>query len=303
MMTLQDYKNGLEFWKNFDKSEITAEKVKELFTNYSNPNYFLWIRSKEYYEENIKRLSNNARSSNPLDDTYLRTVILPLLPDNGRTTIPPSEVDKNWKNPEWWYNNFRALLRILENMYIKKSVKESLKQSKGLPKGPYHNWLTRVVQYINTHRGETYLPTVIKELVIDILAHDGMHEGLPTEAECKPDFSIIGCEFGAELKICYESYFKEHYKVNLATDYINTVKNDFHGAHYAFYIIKGPTLKLYYQDISTSINALTYEDITDKVDLSGLSLILAEDNGKLPFKDWPALPCALLFGLKASWLN
>ena len=299
-MNRYDYEIGLNFWKDFDKSEITTDKIKELFQHYENPNYFLWARSKEYYEKNIE-LIDTKKYTTPLDNLYLRTVILPLLPDNGRTSIPPSEVDTNWKNPDWWYENFRALLRILENMYVKKSVKESFKQNKYLPKGPYHSWLTRAVQFIDTQRSEFYLPTVISALRLDKAAHDGMHEGKPTEAECKPDF-LLDDGREAELKVCSMRYL-QIYKEKLRTDYFNTLHNDFHDADGAFFITKTKPLKIYSVDLSTTIKALQFRDRTAEYDLSNLHLILVDDDGKLAREDWPAVPCAFLFGLKASWLE
>lgn len=311
-MTERDYLEGKLWYENtqFNPNDITADKIKEVIVGkLAVP---VWFRSYEFYITNLQkciesREQNKSFYPNPLDDTYLRTYILPKMPFHNRPKISMTEIKHNWNSPEWWYENFRDLLSIIEKQYVKKKVREQLKKNKKLPKGPYHSWLTRVIQYINTHEAEFYLAKLLK-FKIDESSHDSLHPGYATEDECLPDFVLDENGNYAELKICSESFFHNNYRVNLRDDFENTLQNDFHkkdGINVvgALFIIKDSPLKIYSIDLTSYEVAQHYTDKTNEVDLSDLKLILSDDKGKIPSNDWPAIPCALMFGLKAIWLK
>ena len=309
-MNYFDYKIGVDFWKtnSFDPNSITTEQLKEAWMSQQLP---LWFRSLAFYEANMNKCIKSEQENkpfypNPLDDEYLRTYIIPKLPTHNRTFIPVPEIIDNYKNKEWMFENFRDLHYIVDTQYVKKGVKESLKKNNYLPKGPYHSWLTRLIQYINTYKGETYIADILN-FILDITNHNNLHTGFATEEECLPDFIINGFNDYAELKICSEEYFKI-YREKLKNDFEATMKNDFHDKNGirvvgALFIIKGSPLKIYSINLETYDNAQTYVDKTNEVDLSGLKLILSDDRGKIPYQDWPAIPLPLMFGLKASWLK
>ena len=309
-MNYFDYKAGLDFWRenNFDPNSITTKQLKEAWMSNTLP---LWFRSLEFYESNMNNCIKSEQENktfypNPLDDEYLRTYIIPKLPTHGRTFIPVPEIIENYKNKEWMFENFRDLHYIVDTQYVKKSVKESIKKQSYLPKGPYHSWLTRLIQYINTYKGEIYIADILK-FVIDLANHSVIHTGFATEEESLPDFIINEAGDYAELKICSEEYFKT-YRKKLQNDFETTMKNDFHEKEGirvvgALFIIKGAPLKIYSINLETYESAQTYIDKTSEVDLSKLNLILSDDKGKIPYQDWPALPLPLMFGLKASWLK
>lgn len=309
-MNYWDYKQGVDFWisTNFDPNTITTEQLKDVFLNKTTP---VWLRSLDYYQTNLMNYEKSITTKtkfypNPLDDEYIRTYILPKLPTSSVHSLNLSEISCNWQDPLWCFEHIRDLITLIENMYVKKSVKENLKNNTFLPKGPYHSWLTRVIQYINTYKGEIYLADILG-FFLDNANHNTLHDGYATEEESLPDFKLSQYNDYAELKICSEAYFKEYCK-KLKLDYENTLKNDFHKKDNinlcgALFLIKGEPLKLYSIDLTSYETAQYYTDKTAEVDLSKLKIILSDDKGKIPSKDWPAIPCALMFGLKALWLK
>lgn len=309
-MNYFDYKIGLELWQktNFDPNSITTEQLKEVWMSQQLP---FWFRSLKFYETNMnnclkREQENKPFYPNPLDDDYLRAYIIPKLPTHGRTSISVPEIIDNYKNKEWMFENFRDLHFIIDTQYVKKGVKDSLKKSAYLPKGPYHSWLTRLIQYINTYKGELYVAEILK-FILDLDNHNMIHTGFATEEECLPDFIINEFNDYAELKICSEDYFKT-YREKLKNDFETTMKNDFHAKNGikvagALFIIKGSPLKIYSIDLTSYETAQNYTDKTNEIDLSDLKLILSDDKGKIPTQDWPAIPLPLMFGLKATWLK
>lgn len=279
--------------------EEKQKALQDAFVHCKNPNYLFWLRSKQYYEVNINQ-SINGKQSIPADDEYLRTFILPLLPRHDRPNIPPSEVKANWTSSEWWYENFADLFYLLDNMYVKKATREYFKQNKRAPKGPYTSWLMRIIQYINTQEGEFFLPTIIPGLIIDTVAHDSLHSGVATAAEQLPDFTMTDNRT-AELKICSVSYL-DVFKNQLRDKFEDVKRDDFHNADGGLFITKEPIPRLFSVDLSSYEAAQVIRERLE-FDLSGLHLILTDDRGHIDFKDWPALPCAFLFGFVASWLK
>ena len=300
-MKLQDYQNGLNQWNNFNFEALSINEasaaLKQAFNNYKNPNFLFWLRSKQYYEVNINQKLND-KGPIPTDDEHLRTFILPLLPRHNRTNIPPSEVKANWNNSDWWHENFADLFYLLDTMYVKKATKEYFKQNK--PKGPYTSWLMRIIQYINTQDGEFFLPTIIPGLTIDTVAHDSIHSGVATDAEQQPDFTMVDGR-KAELKICSVAYLNV-FRDQLRDNFETIKRDDFHGADGGLFITKEPIPRLFSVDLSSYEAAQTIRE-RPEFDLSSLHLILTDDKGHIDFKDWPALPCAFLFGFVASWLK
>ena len=301
-MKLPDYQVGLAKWADFNLDMLSLEEkqkaLQDAFAHCKNPNHLFWLRSKQYYEVNISQILE-GKSSIPADDEYLRTFILPLLPKHNRTSIPPSEVKTNWNNSDWWYENFADLLYLLDNMYVKKTTRDYLKQHKRT-RGPYTSWLMRIIQYINTQEGEFFLPTIIPYLIIDKIAHDSIHAGVATEAEQQPDFTMTDGR-KAELKICSTTYL-EVFRTQLRDNFDNVKRDDFHNADGGLFITKEPIPRLFSVDLSSYEAAQVIRE-RPEFDLSGLHLILTDDRGHIDFKDWPALPCAFLFGFVASWLK
>ena len=310
-MDISDYYLGKTYHEEtkFDPATITPDQIKKVFID--NKPIPCWFRSYDFYILNIEKYNESIKNNklffpNPLDDYYLRTYILPKMPVHSRTFIDLKEIELNWKNPIWWFENFRDLFNIIEKQYVKAGVKQRLKENRYLPKGPYHSWLTRLIQFINTHRAEFYLAKVLN-FILDEENHSVIHEGIATAEECLPDFVVNELGERAELKVCSEESFK-NYREKLKVDFYNTIANDFHGQAGnsligALFLIKGDQLKLYSVDLTSYEAAQNYTDKTDLVNLSELSLILSDDRGKIPTKDWPALPASLMFGFVASWLK
>jgi hypothetical protein len=292
-MTELDYLIGKNWYEStqFNPNEITPEQIKEVIINKSPTP--IWFRSYSFYETNLQKYIKSRTEGkkfypNPLDDEYLRKYILPKMPLHGRRKIAIPEIKYNWSNSEWWYENFRDLLNIIERQYIKKKVRESLKKDKYLPKGPYHSWLTRLIQFINTYEAEFYLADLL-QFKLDGKNHDCLHDGIATIEECLPDFLLDENGNYAELKVCSESAFKS-YRTSLEKEFETTMKNDFHkkeGINVvgALFIIKGSPLKIYSIDLTSYEEAQHYTDKTNEVDLSNLKLILSEDKGKVPSAD------------------
>jgi len=301
-MKLSDYQVGLAKWADFNLNMLSLEEkqkaLQDAFAHCKNPNHLFWLRSKQYYEVNINQ-SLNGKQSIPSDDKYLRTFILPLLPRHNRTNIPPSEIKANWLNSDWWYENFADLFYLIDTMYVKKATKEYLKQNKHA-KGPYTSWLMRIIQYINTQEGEFFLPTIIPDLTIDTVTHDSLHSGIATTTEQLPDFTMVDNRT-AELKICSIAYLNI-FKNQLRDRFEETKRDDFHNADGGLFITKEPIPRLFSVDLSSYEAAQVIRE-RPEFDLSELHLMLTDDRGHIDFKDWPALPCAFLFGFVASWLK
>ena len=189
---------------------------------------------------------------------------------------------------------------LLDNMYVKKATREYFKQNKRAPKGPYTSWLMRIIQYINTQEGEFFLPTIIPDLTIDTVAHDSLHSGVATAAEQLPDFTMTDNRT-AELKICSVSYL-DVFKNQLRDKFEDIKRDDFHNADGGLFITKEPIPRLFSVDLSSYEAAQVIRE-RPEFNLSELHLILTDDRGHIDFKDWPALPCAFLFGFVASWLK
>lgn len=341
------YLSGIQFYESVSNWQdlITEESIKRAFLQPSNFPLPRFIRSKEFYQSNydngIKSEAENRKfRPNPFDDFFLRKYILPKLPKGGRTAIPIAEIDSNWHNPEWWFNNFRDVLDILESQYIKIDVRESFKNLNGFPpKGIYHNWLTRQTHWINTPRGEYWVTTVKKLrefLELNGEQRDILHSGRATDEECQTDLQVVERDpitgeiveylgLGFEVKICTENAFQEYLK-KLTVDFDRTLRTDYHyrddmkpiGAIYIIKGVKGQPLKLYTTNFSNratikpydpnkgwELQKFPYIDQTFefKEELAKLDLLLMDDDGKMAEEDYPALPKPFLFGLRAKWLK
>ena len=115
------------------------------------------------------------------DDQYLREAILESLkPESlGDLRISIPEMIENWKNAEWWQKNIYKVIHIIDNMYVKKSIKAY--------NGIYSNWLTRVVQFCNTYIAEKKLAETYG-FIWNESEHTNIHSGVATTEEARPDF-------------------------------------------------------------------------------------------------------------------
>ena len=262
-------KNGLE------QHDFPAVNKADIIANWNNYKWAGW------HSPDWEQKGRPTR-----DDAYLRSTILSHFPVNT-TRISLKELDENWHNSEWWQEDINNTVYIMDNMYVKKSVKAY--------NGIYSNWLTRLVQFVNTYRCEKKVKDSFG-FIWNEDEHTYIHSGIATDEENKPDF-IAQNRATVELKLVEnEASITNFYFDNLRTNFEQTKKDDFHGADYAMFATKTTPSKIYTVKLD-SPDSLNLKD----VQTLDIPLIPTEKGKILNRADNPAVPLCLLYGLTPRW--
>lgn len=269
----------LEGTEKANKTDIIPS-FEELKANWNDSLWLGW-HSQEYIRNPYK----------VRDDEYLAQLILKL-PITNTLEISIPEIIKNWKESDWWIQNFRTVYTIMDTMYVKASVRKQEKFG-----SVYNNWFSRLVQFCNTYIAEKETAKSFN-LTWEEFSHSTLHAGIASKKENTPDFINSVNKVKIEFKLCINYNSILIYINKLQKDFYTTLRNDFHSADIGLFYSQAD--KTYYFIILTPNSAeKDLNMITNGPEINGL--IPIDNKGKVLQANLPAVPKALLFGLTPSW--